>query len=112
MASSGNTWFKKLEAKQARWRQRQNGNTFTPLLARATTPHHEKLQAFKAQSVLISKGLVIAAIHEGDGLPDEVLKVAKTNAERAAEDKRKPLPMKPSWVPRPYGKLNRRRLVA
>lgn len=113
MASSGNTWFKKLEAKQARWRQRQNGNTFTPLLARATTPHHEKLIAFNHQKLLQAHdedrgkvAVVIAAIYDGTGLPDEVIKVPK-----AKEDKRAPLPMKLSWAPRPYGKLNRRRLA-
>jgi hypothetical protein len=122
MASSGNTWFKKLEAKQARWKRRQNGNTFTPLLTRTATPHAEKAEALKHQKVLMhgmrhgnfvnNGGVVLAALFEGTGLPTEELKAPKTNAERAAEDKRIALPMKPTWAPKPYGKLNRRRLAA
>lgn len=122
MASSGNTWFKKLEAKQARWRRRLNGNTFTPLLARAQTPHHEKVVALRHQKILMhgmrqgnfvnNGGMVVSAIFDGSGLPDEVIKPPKTNAERAAEDKRAPLPMKAGWAPKPYGKMNRKRLSA
>jgi hypothetical protein len=122
MASSGNTWFKKLEAKQKRFKQRLNGNTFQPLLNRSQTPHAEKAVAFKHQQALIhgsahgkyvnDGGVIIAAIFEGDGVPSEEFKAPKTNAERAAEDKRSALPMKADWAPKPYGKMNRRRLAA
>ncbi|WP_454627747.1 hypothetical protein [Bradyrhizobium cenepequi] len=122
MASSGNTWMKKLEAKAARFKRRQNGNTFEPLLNRTSSTHHEKAVALKAQKDLlhgfrhgrfVNKGGVrIIAIVDGTGVPDEVIKAPKTNAERAAADKRPPLKdvMVQGWKPRPYGKLNRRRL--
>lgn len=122
MASSGNTWFKKLEAKGKRFKTRQHGNTFQPLLNRTQTPHAEKAVAFAHQKALIhgsahgkyinNGGVIIAALFEGDGVPDEVFKAPKTNAERAAEDKRSALPMKANWAPKPYGKMNRKRLAA
>lgn len=115
MASSGNTWFKKLEAKQARWRRRQNGNTFEPLLNRTSSTHAEKAVALKTQQDLMNGfrhgkfvnkgGLRIAALVEGTGVPDEVMKAPKSNAERAADDKRAPLKgmMVAGWKPKKFG---------
>lgn len=68
MASSGNTWQKKLMNKQRLYALKVNG--VKPRFAVET--------------------------------------IAKPTPK---EDKRAPLPMKPSWAPRPYGKLNRRRLA-
>lgn len=105
MASSGNTWQKKLIAKQKRFAVRQNGNTFKGVLARSSSTHHEKVIAFKAQQLLLAHDedrgkvpVVIAAIFDGTGLPDEVAKVSKP------KDREFNAPMRVGFVVRGFGK--------
>lgn len=94
--------------------------THKPIIARTTTPFHEKAVAFAAHKRAIHgferDGVVIdeggrnpgpAECFRGDGLPDDSLaavKPPKTMAERAKEDKRRALKdeMVEGWKPQRY----------
>ena len=75
-----------------------------PMISRTKTPFHEKAIAYEAHRKLIALGINPAPIFEGTGLPDEVVRVPKTNQERADADKRRPLKdeMVQGWKPGRY----------
>jgi hypothetical protein len=105
MAKTGGA-VAKLEEKSKRNAVRFKLGTIKPMISRTKAPFHEKLVAYDAHRKLIANGINPAPVFEGTGLPDEVVKVPKTNAERAEADKRAPLKdeMVAGWKPRPFGK--------
>jgi hypothetical protein len=90
MALGGNTWQKKLMAKQKRHILRARYGSMVPLA--------ERIRRAKAAKLRVLDMLV--------DLDDETIKPPKTNQERADKDKRAPLKdvMVAGWAPKPWGK--------
>lgn len=120
MAKTGATVAKLME-KSKRNAMAQRMGTNKPMISRVASTYHEKLVALRDHQASIAGGFNPSAAEtfHGDGLPDEVIvgsknwigaRVAKTTAERAAEDKRPPLKseMVEGWTPKAFVRgLNR-----
>jgi hypothetical protein len=121
MAKTGGT-IAKLAEKSKRNAMAKRMGTHKPTISRVTSTYHDKLVALRAHQETIAGGFNPgpAECFRGDGLPDEVIagsknwegvKPPKSMAQRAEEDKRKPLrdEMRDGWKPEAWVgiKLNR-----
>lgn len=118
MAKTGG-WCKKLVEKSKRNATTRALGSKRAVVTRSNSTHHEKRVALEAHRRLIQnhainlgprvtylkrQGDEVATTFRGDGLPDEVTSTAKTNAERAAEDKRAPIKdeSREGWKPQRF----------
>jgi hypothetical protein len=120
MAKTGGA-VTKLQDKAKRNAMRVRMGTFKPIISRNTSPFHDKriayivhqrtvcgvISARSGEYVQEPRAIAPAETFYGDGLPDDSLdgfKVPKTNAERAAADKRPPLndEMVEGWKPQAW----------
>jgi hypothetical protein len=125
MASNGGA-ITKLQDKAKRNAMAKRMGTIKPILTRTKTPFADKAMAFAEHKRAIHGHMVNGVMVDeggrnpppamtfwGDGLPDEVIpgsknwshvKAAKTNAERAAADKRNPIKseVRDGWKPQSY----------
>lgn len=125
MAKAGGA-VQKLQLKAQQRSVRLSKGTFKPLIARIDATHHEKAIAYRAHQEMIENGINPGPVDDyalvvklsaktgkpmkaklmrvHSGVPDEVTRTPKTNAERAAADKRAPIKseMRDGWKPQPY----------
>lgn len=118
MAKTGRAVAKLLEKSKRNATNRALGTT-RGVITRTKSTFAEKAVAFEAHRRLIQDHAInlgprvtytkrtgddTATTFRGDGLPEEVTRVAKTNAERAAEDKRAPIKdeVRTGWKPQRY----------
>lgn len=109
----------KLSDKRKRMGTNQALGTIRAVVTRTNSTYNEKRVALEAHRRLIVEHAInlgprvtytkktgddTATTFRGDGLPEEVTRVAKTNAERAAEDKRAPIrdEVREGWKPQRY----------
>lgn len=93
MASSGNTWQKKLVAKQKKFALAQKVGTMTPLLARGKDTYWNARDQFARYQATIAAGAIIASF-------DDVLNDKAAPSGPKHDDERARLPMKAGWMPR------------
>jgi hypothetical protein len=109
----------KLSDKSKRMATNRALGTIRAVVTRTNSTFAEKAVAFEAHRRLIQdhyinlgprvtytkkSGDEVATTFRGDGLPEEVTRVAKTNAERAKEDKRASIKdeARADWKPKRY----------
>jgi len=118
MAKTGQAVAKLLEKSKRNATNRALGTT-RGVLTRTKSNYAEKAVAFEAHRRLIQDHYInlgprvtyikksgddVATTFRGDGLPEEVTRTAKTNAERAKEDKRASIKSeaRDDWKPQRY----------
>jgi hypothetical protein len=109
----------KLSDKRKRMGTAQALGTIRAVVTRTNSTFHEKRVALEHHKWLIQEhainlgcrvtntkkdGSEQAVVFRGDGLPEEVTRKVKTNAERAKEDKRAPIKseVREGWKPERY----------